>query len=154
MILSTLHTNTAIGAVGRLLDMGVEPFLLSSVLNAVLAQRLVRRLCAECKEPSPLDRETAAALPDVPEHALPPMLYRGRGCATCGGSGYRGRIALLELLVVDDALGRMILQRADGRDMAAEAVRLGMRTLLADGLMKAGAGETTLAEVLRVANEG
>lgn len=154
VILSTLHTNSAAGAVGRLLDMGVEPFLLSSVLNAVLAQRLVRRLCSACREPAPLDQEAAIPLAQSLGVAVPPRLYHGKGCEKCGGSGYRGRVALLELLVVGDVIGRMILERADGREIVAQAMKEGMRTLLADGLAKAGAGETSLAEVLRVANEG
>jgi general secretion pathway protein E len=154
VILSTLHTNSAAGAVGRLLDMGVEPFLLSSVLNAVLAQRLVRRLCTACREPAPIDHEAAIPLARTLGVAVPPRLFRGIGCGKCAGSGYRGRVALLELLVVSDTIGRMILERADGREIVATAMKEGMRTLLADGLAKAGAGETSLGEVLRVANEG
>lgn len=154
VILSTLHTNTAVGAVGRLLDMGVEPFLLSSVLNGVLAQRLVRRLCGTCKEPSVIDTEAAVNLANEQGIAAPAMLYRGAGCDACGGSGYKGRVALHELLVVTDTIGRMILRNADGREIAAEAMRSGMRSLLADGIAKAAVGQTSLAEVLRVANEG
>jgi general secretion pathway protein E len=153
VILSTLHTNTAAGAVSRLLDMGVEAFLLSSVVNAVLAQRLVRRLCPDCREPASLDQTAAHELAALHGLALPDMLYHGRGCPACGGSGYRGRIALLELLVVTDDIARLILHRADERELAAAAAQAGMRSLLADGLRKAGAGETTLAEVMRVANE-
>ena len=154
VILSTLHTNTAVGAVGRLFDMGVEPFLLSSVLNGVLAQRLVRRLCGACKEPSVIDTEAAVNLANVQGIAAPAMLYHGAGCGACGGSGYKGRVALHELLVVTDTIGRMILRNADGREIAAEAMQSGMRSLLADGIAKAAAGQTSLAEVLRVANEG
>ena len=121
VILSTLHTNTAAGAVGRLLDMGVEPFLLGSVLNGVLAQRLVRRLCETCREPSALDTDTARSLAEQQNIAAPQQLYRGAGCEKCGGSGYRGRVALLELLIVNDAIGRLILGRADGREIIAEA---------------------------------
>jgi len=153
VILSTLHTNTAIGAVGRLLDMGVESFLLSSVINAVLAQRLVRRLCTECREPYTPDAAEIAAIGAMPGHAVPHTLYRGRGCTTCGGSGYRGRIALLELLVVNDEIGRLILRRADARDIADAAAKSGMQTLRGDGLGQAAAGQTTLAEAPRVANE-
>lgn len=151
VILSTLHTNTATGAIGRLLDMGVEPFLLSSVINAVLAQRLVRRLCPACREPYAPDAAEAASAGGVD---LPPVLYREKGCPACGGSGYRGRIALVELLTVTDEIGRLILHRADERDISAAAAREGMATLIQDGIAKAAAGETTLTEVLRVANEG
>ena len=154
VILSTLHTNTAVGAVGRLFDMGVEPFLLSSVLNGVLAQRLVRRLCGVCREPSAIDTEAAIALAQEQDAPTPAQLYRGIGCDACGGSGYKGRVALHELLVVTDTIGRMILNRADGREIVAEAMKSGMRSLMADGLTKAAAGQTSLAEVLRVANEG
>lgn len=154
VILSTLHTNTAAGAVGRLLDMGVEPFLLSSVLNGVLAQRLVRRLCTLCREPSDIDTEAAGALAQEQGMTPPQTLYRAAGCDTCGGSGYKGRVALHELLVVTDAIGRLILHNADGRAIVEEATRTGMRSLLGDGIAKAAAGQTSLAEVLRVANEG
>lgn len=154
MILSTLHTNTAVGAVGRLLDMGVEPFLLGSVLNMVLAQRLVRRICAHCRDVSAIDTEQAVALARQHGVTEPPTLYRGHGCDRCGNSGYAGRVALIELLAVDDAVGRLILRRADEREIAAAAAEGGMRTLVADGLTKAGQGLTTLAELLRVANEG
>ncbi|MBP6030478.1 MAG: type II/IV secretion system protein [Sphingobium sp.] len=153
VILSTLHTNTAVGAVGRLLDMGVEPFLLSSVLNGVLAQRLVRQLCVICKEPSAIDTEASADL--TRQHGIhaPAQLYRGAGCDACSGSGYKGRVALHELLIVTDSIGRMILHRADGRDIIQEATQSGMRSLMTDGIAKAAAGHTSLAEVLRVANE-
>lgn len=154
MILSTLHTNTAVGAVGRLIDMGVEPFLLGSVLNMVLAQRLVRRICPHCREDSALDTEQAASLAAQQGIAPPAMLYCGRGCDRCGGGGYAGRVALIELLAVNEAVSRLILRRADEREIAAAALDAGMRTLVADGLVKAGQGLTTLAELLRVANEG
>lgn len=154
VILSTLHTNSAAGAVGRLLDMGVEPFLLGSVLNGVLAQRLVRRLCGVCRESSDIDTEAAVALAQQQGMTPPQTLYRAAGCDTCGGSGYKGRVALHELLVVTDAIGRLILHNADGRAIVEEATRSGMRSLLGDGIAKAAAGQTSLAEVLRVANEG
>lgn len=154
VILSTLHTNTAVGAVGRLLDMGVEPFLLSSVLNGVLAQRLVRRLCGVCKEPSLIDTEAAVALAEEQGAAPPGQLYRGAGCGACDGSGYKGRAALHELLLVTDAVASLILHRADGREIVSEAMKSGMRSLLTDGIAKAATGQTSLAEVLRVANEG
>ncbi|OYW46151.1 MAG: type II secretion system protein GspE [Sphingomonadales bacterium 32-68-7] len=149
MILSTLHTNTAAGAVTRLLDMAVEPFLLSSVLTAVLAQRLVRRLCTACREPYEPD---ALALEPLGACAQPRAFHRPVGCPACGGSGYRGRIALTEVLVIDEAIGRLVLQRADTREIARAGEAAGMRTLLADGMAKAAGGLTSLEEVLRVSS--
>ena len=149
-ILSTLHTNSAAAAVTRLLDMGVEPFLITSTLNAVLAQRLVRRLCQSCREAFTPTQEMLDAL-DV-DHTVASIerLYRPVGCADCGHSGFRGRIAVLELLIVDEATERLVLARAEARDIQAAA---GLRTMLEDGLEKARAGLTTLDEVLRVTRE-
>ncbi len=148
-ILSTLHTNSAAAAVTRLLDMGVEPFLITSTLNAVLAQRLVRRLCPNCREPFTPAPETFEALGVSP--AGMDQLWRPVGCDMCGHGGFRGRIALLELLVLDADIERLVLGRAEARDIQAAA---GMRSMLEDGLVKAKAGLTTLEEVLRVTREG
>jgi general secretion pathway protein E len=147
-ILSTLHTNSAAAAVTRLIDMGVEPFLITSTLNAVLAQRLVRRLCPHCREPFTPTPETFAALGVNP--AGLDRLWKPVGCERCS-DGFRGRIAVFELLVVDAAIERLVLARAEARDIQATA---GLRTMLDDGLLKAGAGLTTLEEVLRVTREG
>lgn len=151
MILSTLHTNTAAGAVSRLLDMGVEPFLLGSVLTGVLAQRLVRRLCPHCRAPY-APAEAPATLQPVLAAQGVAQLYRPVGCAACGDSGYAGRLALLEFLAVDPRVGRLILHRADTPDIAAAAEAGGMRSLLADGVAKAAQGLTSIEEVLRVAS--
>jgi len=153
MILSTLHTNTAAGAVTRLLDMGVEPFLLSSVLTGVLAQRLVRRLCPHCREPyaadpALLDRLGIAAAPHE-RHTF----YHPVGCPQCKGSGYAGRMAVFEFIRIDRELGALILARADTRAIAEAAARAGSGSLRADGIAKARAGLTALEEVLRVASE-
>ena len=149
-ILSTLHTNSAAAAVTRLLDMGVEPFLITSTLNAVLAQRLVRRLCQSCREPF----APTQAMLDALEigHPIGPIerLYRPVGCPACGHTGFKGRIAVLELLIVDETTERLVLARAEARDIQAAA---GLRTMLEDGLEKACAGLTTLDEVLRVTRE-
>ncbi|MBV9508942.1 MAG: Flp pilus assembly complex ATPase component TadA [Caulobacteraceae bacterium] len=147
-ILSTLHTNSAAAAVTRLLDMGVEPFLITSTLNAVLAQRLVRRLCPHCREGYAPTPETFVAVGISP--AGIDRLWRPVGCARCGGTGFRGRIALLELLVSDAETERLILARAEAREIQAAAK---LRTMLEDGLAKAAAGLTTLDEVLRVTQE-
>jgi general secretion pathway protein E len=146
MILSTLHTNTAASAVTRLLDMGIEPFLITSTLSAVLAQRLVRRLCPECREPY-TPPPAIAALAGGAER-----LHRARGCAACDDSGFRGRIALIEFLVIDAQVARLVLDRAEARELEA-AAGASMRTMFEDGLAKARAGLTTIEEVLRVTRE-
>jgi general secretion pathway protein E len=145
-ILSTLHTNSAAAAVTRLLDMGVEPFLITSTVNAVLAQRLVRRLCPHCREPHAPSPESLAVLGAQAER-----LWRGTGCGACAGSGFIGRIAILEILVMDAEIERLILARGEAREIERAA---GVRTMFADGLAKAAAGVTTLEEVLRVTREG
>ncbi len=153
-ILSTLHTNTAASAVTRLLDMGVEPFLITSTVNAVLAQRLVRRLCPHCREPYiPTDAELVALGVDPAQHRAA-TLYHARGCDACGQTGFRGRVAILELLLMDEAIGRLVLDRAEAREVGRAATSAGMRSMLVDGLIKAEAGETTVEEVLRVTREG
>lgn len=150
MILSTLHTNTAAGAVTRLLDMGVEPFLLSSVLRGVLAQRLVRRLCPHCREPYEAD---AGLLERLGIAGEPHRFYHPVGCPQCKGSGYAGRIAVFEFLRIDREMASLILHRADTRTIADAASRAGFRALRADGIAKAKLGLTALEEVLRVASE-
>ncbi|MBO9579640.1 MAG: Flp pilus assembly complex ATPase component TadA [Sphingobium sp.] len=150
MILSTLHTNTAAGAVSRLLNMGAEPFLLGSVLTGVLAQRLVRRLCLACRAPyEPSD--APAGIRAILDQQREPHLYRAVGCGHCGGSGYTGRIALHEFLRVDDHISHLILNRADTPDIQAAGEAAGMHSLFADGVVKAAAGLTTLEEIMRVA---
>ncbi len=154
MILSTLHTNSAAAAVTRLLDMGVEPFLITSTLNAILAQRLVRRLCHSCREPVEVERYELGG--ELGVGSLGPgraTVWRPRGCETCNGSGYHGRIALLELLTVDEAISRLILDRGEAQEIEAAAIAAGMRTMLRDGLAKITAGLTTVEEVLRVTRE-
>lgn len=153
MILSTLHTNTAASSVTRLLDMGVEPFLITSTLNAVLAQRLVRRLCPQCRTTTVLSREAIDSL-GLDAAAMGGMqFYKPHGCSACGNTGFRGRIALFELLEMDDEISRLILVRAEVREVQRAAVSAGMRTMLADGIAKAQAGLTTVEEILRVTRE-
>lgn len=153
MILSTLHTNTAAGAVTRLLDMGVEPFLLSSVLTGVLAQRLVRRLCPHCREPYKADPALLERLGITPDADLHDTFYHPVGCPQCKGSGYAGRMAVFEFIRIDREMAGLILHRADTRAIAAAAARAGSGTLRADGIAKARQGLTALEEVLRVASE-
>ncbi len=146
LVLSTLHTNDSATAVTRLVDMGIEPFMVASSLSAVLAQRLVRRLCPHCKEEYTPDRE-------VPGIVLPPTLFRSRGCDKCFNLGTMGRSGLYELLLVDSELCSMIIRQAPAGSIKEYAVARGMRTLRDDGLAKAAAGLTSLEEVLRVTQE-
>jgi general secretion pathway protein E len=153
LILSTLHTNTAAGSVTRLIDMGTEPFLLASVLNGVLAQRLVRRLCPHCRTPYRPGPHVAAHF-ERARQPVPEVLYHPGGCDACSGEGYVGRMAVFELLVVTPDIERLILTGADTRTIADRAVEDGMLNLTADGLAKAARGLTSLEEVLRVASGG
>ncbi|HEY1962967.1 MAG TPA: GspE/PulE family protein [Rhizomicrobium sp.] len=152
-ILSTLHTNDAASTITRLLDMGVEPFLITSTLNAVLAQRLVRRLCSKCREPyTPSAAALLAFSAEIAQRAIP-QLYHPRGCESCDGTGFHGRLAITELLVMNDETARLVLARAEAREIQRAAIAGSMRTMFADGLAKAQAGLTTLEEVLRATRE-
>ncbi|WP_298167204.1 GspE/PulE family protein [Novosphingobium sp.] len=152
MILSTLHTNTAAGAITRLIDMEVEPFLLSSVLAGVLAQRLVRRLCLQCRVPFVPDEALLTSLDFDAAAGDESHFHRAAGCAACHGTGYSGRIALFDFLPVDEAIARLILKRADARQIEECANAAGHRSLLQEGFAKAAQGLTTIEEVLRVAS--
>jgi general secretion pathway protein E len=147
LVMSTLHTNTAIGAVNRLIDMGVEPFLLSSSLVGVLAQRLVRVLCPDCKAP-----RTAAPTELQFLRLDEATVYEPRGCEACQHSGYRGRMGIYELVTIDDTLRQLIHDRASEQDMTVHARRLGPG-IRDDGRDKVLAGLTTVQEVLRVTME-
>lgn len=148
LVFSTLHTNDAAGAVTRLQDMGVEGYLISSSLLAIQAQRLVRRICTDCKVEQPLTIDEANVLQiDAKDY---PVLHRGTGCERCGGSGYRGRIGLYELLVMSDTIRHHIASGADANIIRDQAISEGMRTLRQDALEKLGAGLTTPEEVVRV----
>ncbi|MGZ8362376.1 MAG: type II secretion system ATPase GspE [Caulobacteraceae bacterium] len=151
-ILSTLHTNSAASAVTRLLDMGVEPFLITSTINGVLAQRLVRRLCPSCREPHTADPAMLKAMGHAAGKAAV-TLYRPRGCPACANSGFQGRVAILELIVMTEEVNRLVLSRAEAGEIQKAALAAGMRTMFEDGLAKAQAGLTTLDEVLRVSRE-
>jgi general secretion pathway protein E len=145
-VLATLHTNDAPGAVTRLIDMGIEPYLLASTLNGVLAQRLVRRLCEACRAPY----EPDAAERSVFAHSAPERLYRAVGCGACNFSGYRGRTGIYELLVADDTLRHLVHDRAAESELRERAVAGGMIRLRDDGLRWVREGLTSLDEVLRV----
>ncbi len=147
LVFSTLHTNDAAGGVTRLLDMGIEPFLVSSSVLCFIAQRLVRVVCQECQEDVPAPPALREQF-DVKD--LPRTLKRGRGCQTCKGTGYRGRTAIYEFLVVDDPIQQMILKRASSHEIRRAAQQHGMRALRQDGWLRITQGLTTPQEVLRV----
>jgi type II secretory ATPase GspE/PulE/Tfp pilus assembly ATPase PilB-like protein len=155
LVFSTLHTNDAPGAITRLIDMGIEPFLVASAIELVIAQRLVRRLCPECSRPEPVQklklRDTLAILGvDQAEADTITTLRAPVGCDRCRGTGYRGRIGIFEILRPNDELHELVLKRESTRALTQCARRHGMRTLEQSGWEKVRAGHTTLDEVLRV----
>ena len=153
LVLSTLHTNSAAATVTRLLEMGVESYLLNSTLAGVVAQRLVRKLCHQCRRPHPLSDEMIDKL-GIDSLAKPgDGLNEAVGCDACGQTGYAGRLCVTEILTVDDAIKSAILQNASEVDIGRTAIEAGMRTMYRDGMVKALAGETTAEEVLRVTRE-
>ena len=145
LVLSTLHTNSAPATPARLIEMGVEPYLVASAINCVVAQRLARRLCQHCRRPV-LVPGSAVGMPATPEV----QVYEPGGCHRCRETGYRGRVGLFEVMTVSDEIRALIVARAPAVDIAEVAVRQGMRTLAQDGLDKVHTGETTLSEVSRV----
>lgn len=153
LVFSTLHTNDAPSAVTRLVDMGVEPFLVSSSLLGVLAQRLVRTLCPHCKVPVVPTREALKELGIVETDLPRGVVYEGRGCPQCKGTGYRGRIAIGELMRISDPIRQLILKNQDAATIRKTAQKLGMKTLREDGASKVIQGLTSIAEVLRVTQD-
>ncbi|WP_394553008.1 GspE/PulE family protein [Agromyces sp. MMS24-JH15] len=151
LMLSTLHTNDAASAVTRLIEMGIEPFLVGSALDCVVAQRLARRLCDRCKEETTLTREEVEALGFSLEAWMSPKVHRAVGCTVCSGTGYRGRVALHEVMPVDEEIERLAVARASASEIAQAARAAGMRSLREDGWDKVRAGVTSVDEVLRVA---
>ena len=151
LVLSTLHTNDAPSAITRLIEMGIEPFLVGSALDAVVAQRLARRLCEKCKEPYiPTELElTAARFPWVEGEEIP-ELFRHVGCSACSKTGYRGRLALHEVMKVSEEIERLAVTHASSAEIAATARRQGMVSLREDGWMKVAMGLTSITEILRV----
>ncbi len=149
LVLSTLHTNDAPGAITRLIEMGVEPFLVSSAVDCVLAQRLTRRLCPECKtEVRPPDEVLIAA--GFPPDNLPEVVWEAAGCVKCGGTGYRGRVAVHEVLMMTEEIRKMTVSEATTEQIKQVAVEQGMLTLRQDGLEKVRQGTTSIEEVARV----
>ena len=150
-VFSTLHTNDSTGAVTRLIDMGVEPFLISSSLEGVLAQRLVRRICSHCKTESEVPPAVLAKLEAIGSHRMSGPFYRGAGCGECRGTGYRGRVGIFELLAIGPELRELILQRRSNTELKAAAQKT-MTTIHQDALQKAADGITTPDEILRVSS--
>ena len=150
LLLSTLHTNDAIGAIPRLIDMGIEPYLLTSALSAVVGQRLVRRICSACKQAVDNPAEEFARLRSVLGALAHGPLWLGAGCTLCRNSGYRGRVAIYEVLIVDERFHGPILKGAAISELRQLAAAGGMQSMLEDGLEKAHAGLTTLDELVRV----
>ncbi len=151
MVLSTLHTNDAPSTVNRLLNMGIEPFLVASSVNAILAQRLARRICSECSEPDPdVNAEALADAGMDEDEAKATTAYKGRGCHNCSDTGFKGRVALYEVMRIGEELKDFVLNGASTTELKREAIRLGMLTLRRSALNKMKEGITTLPEVYRV----
>ena len=160
LVLSSLHTNDAPSALPRLLDMGAPAFLLASTVNLIIAQRLVRKICESCIESSVMipevERLIQAQLALSNEHhikTVPKVLYRGKGCNVCGGSGFKGQIGIFEVFVVDESIRQLLLRLAPVNEIRAKGIENGMITMFEDGLKKVERGITTIEEVLRVVRE-
>jgi len=151
LVLSTLHTNDAPSALTRLIEMGIEPYLVSSALDCVLAQRLARKLCEKCKEPYvPTDEELHSSHFPMNGQSEPPKLFKAAGCSTCAGTGYKGRMALHEVMPVTEELERCVVEGASSEVAKKVAIEQGMLTLREDGMAKVLAGKTSIQEILRV----
>jgi type IV pilus assembly protein PilB len=148
LVLSTIHTNDSASIPTRLIDMGIEPFLVASSLIGATAQRLVRKICPKCKEPQTPSKEVLEHLGFRVDEGV--TFYKGAGCDNCNHTGYKGRVAISEILPITPEIQRLILKQASSKEILTEAKRLGMKTLLDDALMKAAEGVTTLEEVIRV----
>jgi type IV pilus assembly protein PilB len=150
MVLSTLHTNDAPATISRLLNMGVEPFLITASVNLVLAQRLARKICADCKQQTKYEKKILEDCGFSPEQVANAKMYKGSGCRTCNGSGYKGRVALYEVMRFTDSLKEMVLQAASTAELKMAAIRGGMNTLRSSGIKKILDGVTTPEEIMRV----
>ncbi len=158
LVFSTLHTNNAATAIPRLLDLGAEPFLIVSVLNAIQAQRITRKICASCKEQYTPSPEIAGDIKKIlgklyPSDKSEVILYRGRGCKECNNTGYLGRIGIFEVILISTSIAKLILERGTAEAIENKAVEEGMITMKQDGYLKVIEGITTMEEVLRVAQE-
>lgn len=149
LVLSTLHTNDAPSSVSRMLNMGIEPFLVASSVNLIGAQRLVRKLCSDCKEPIDTPEQVLIELGVPPEDTADFQVMRGAGCRTCNNTGYKGRIAVYEIMVMTDELAEFVLNGASTLELKREAIRQGMKTLRMSALTKLSEGMTSMEEVVR-----
>jgi type IV pilus assembly protein PilB len=149
LVLSTLHTNDAPSTISRLMNMGIEPFLVATSVNLICAQRLVRRICSQCKEPLQIQPEALIEAGYSPDEAGKTVVQHGRGCGTCNNTGYKGRVGLYEVMEINDELRELILVGASAIELKKKALEQGMITLRRSGLQKVAAGLTTMEEVLR-----
>jgi type IV pilus assembly protein PilB len=149
LVLSTIHTNDAPSTVNRLIDMGIEPFLVSASVTLIQAQRLIRKICPQCKEPVEPDFKLMAEAGIDREELEGTTIYRGKGCPECGNSGYKGRLAIFEVMPITPTMRQLILKRASNLTMQKKAKEEGMKTLREDVLLKLKKGITTLDEVIR-----
>jgi type IV pilus assembly protein PilB len=150
LVFSTLHTNDAPGAVTRLVDMGVKPFLVASSVKAVMAQRLVRRICKNCAAPTEPLPEELRLLEAESSDFEGANLMRGRGCENCGNTGYKGRMGIYEIFMVSTEIQTLIFDNKPSNEIRDAARKIGMRSLRDDGIRKAAAGSTTLEEIIRI----
>ena len=150
LILSTLHTNDAVEAITRLVDMGIKHYLAASAIQGVLSQRLVRTVCASCREAYQPSKEEITMLSIDPDRLKDFELYRGKGCSACNNTGFKGRVGIYELLVINDDIRTLVINKASGAELRKKAKEFGMRTLEEDGMEKVRRGYTTIEEVLRV----
>jgi type IV pilus assembly protein PilB len=149
LVLSTVHTNDAPGTITRLIDMGIEPFLISSAVILILAQRLIRKTCMDCREPTKVHPQLLIDLGVPPDEAKSFTVYKGKGCTICNGTGYKGRLGLYEVMTMKEEIKELVLARASASEIKKEAIRLGMKTLRQSGITKVKSGMTTIEEVLR-----
>ncbi len=149
LVLSTVHTNDAPGTISRLIDMGIEPFLISSAIILILAQRLIRKVCTECREPVKVHPQLLIDLGVPPDEVKSFQVYKGKGCSLCNNTGYKGRLGLYEVMPMKEEVKELVLSRSSTSEVKKEAIRLGMKTLRQSGIAKIKEGVTTIEEVLR-----
>jgi type IV pilus assembly protein PilB len=149
LVLSTVHTNDAPGTITRLIDMGIEPFLISSAVLLILAQRLIRKICMDCREPIKPPPQLLIDLGVPPDEVKSFTVYKGKGCTICNGTGYKGRLGLYEVMTMKEEIKELVLARASASEIKKEAIRSGMKTLRQSGMTKIKDGMTTIEEILR-----
>jgi type IV pilus assembly protein PilB len=150
MVLSTLHTNDAPSSLTRMVELGVEPYLVASSVTAVIAQRLARRLCGKCKVATVIDESTLSVLSQDTESFTEAHFYKPVGCISCSNTGYRGRLAIHEIMLVTEEIQKLTMANASSAEISSMAEQQGLTRLLDDGLLKAGEGLTSVEEILRV----